>query len=69
MTFGTTKRACYRLEVRRGMAWHYKAYELEQRAEDRTTCSTAELEARAARIGLWTDPVPLTPLGVQTTAP
>jgi endonuclease YncB( thermonuclease family) len=48
-------------QVRRGLAWHYKAYEREQPAEDRTTYSTAEQEARAARIGLWTDPVPLPP--------
>ncbi len=48
-------------QVRRGLAWHYKAYEREQPAEDRTTYSAAEQEARVARIGLWTDPVPLPP--------
>lgn len=48
-------------QVRRGLAWHYKAYEREQPVEDRTTYSTAEQEARAARIGLWADPMPLPP--------
>lgn len=48
-------------QVRRGLAWHYKAYEREQPAEDRTTYSAAEQEAKAARIGLWTDPMPLAP--------
>ncbi len=42
-------------QVRLGLAWHYKAYEREQ-------------EARAARIGLWTDPMPL-PLGSSGSSP
>ncbi len=48
-------------QVRRGLAWHYKAYEREQSAVDRTTYSSAEQEARAARIGLWRDLMPLPP--------
>lgn len=56
-------------QVRRGLAWHYKAYELEQPAEDRTIYSTAEQEARAARISRWTGPMPLTPLGSSDTSP
>jgi endonuclease YncB( thermonuclease family) len=48
-------------QVRRGLAWHYKAYQREQSAEDRMTYSTAEQEARAAHIGLWIDPMPLPP--------
>ena len=42
-------------QVKRGMAWHYKAYEREQSASDRTAYGAAETEARAAKLGLWQD--------------
>lgn len=48
-------------QLRRGMAWHYKAYEREQSPRDRSTYSAAEKDARAARRGLWTYPAPLPP--------
>jgi endonuclease YncB( thermonuclease family) len=39
-----------------GFAWHYKKYESEQSASDRLLYSSAELDARAAKRGLWSDP-------------
>lgn len=48
-------------QVKRGMAWHYKAYEREQSAIDRKAYADAEIEAKAARRGLWTDTEPVPP--------
>lgn len=48
-------------QIRRGMAWHYKAYEREQSALDRRAYSDAEIEAKAARRGLWVDSEPVPP--------
>lgn len=49
------------VQVSRGMAWHYKAYELEQQPKDRLAYSRAEEAAREARQGLWRDPMPVAP--------
>lgn len=48
-------------QVKSGMAWHYKQYEREQPAEDRTKYAQAEEQARAAKRGLWVDPDPTPP--------
>lgn len=48
-------------QVRRGMAWHYKAYAREQSAEDRRAYMAAEVQAQKARIGLWRDAEPMPP--------
>lgn len=48
-------------QVKRGLAWHYKAYEQEQSAVDRIAYSQAEDAARGARRGLWQEPEPLAP--------
>lgn len=48
-------------QVRRGMAWHFKRYEREQRPEDRRAYADAEVEARSARRGLWRDAQPMPP--------
>lgn len=48
-------------QIKRGMAWHYKAYEREQDALDRRAYSDAETEAKAARRGLWADAEPVPP--------
>lgn len=48
-------------QIRRGMAWHYKAYEREQSAEDRALYSAAEVQARMQRSGLWRDASPEPP--------
>jgi endonuclease YncB( thermonuclease family) len=49
------------VQVQRGFAWHYKAYEREQSANDRKLYDFAESEARAARHGLWRDADPTPP--------
>lgn len=49
------------IQVERGMAWHYKAYEREQSPSDRKLFDAAEFEAKAARRGLWRDPEPVPP--------
>ena len=48
-------------QVQRGFAWHYKAYEREQSAIDGKSYADAEIEAKAARRGLWTDTQPVPP--------
>ena len=42
-------------QIRAGLAWHYKAYEREQPAEDRLSYAQAEEAARKAHAGLWHD--------------
>ncbi len=39
--------------VTAGYAWHYKEYEREQSPEDRRLYAAAEIDARAAKKGLW----------------
>lgn len=48
-------------QVRRGLAWHYKAYLLDQSPDDRLSYAAAEKEAIAARQGLWQDALPIAP--------
>lgn len=40
-------------QIKAGMPWHYKKYEMEQTPQDRTRYAAAEYEARAAHRGLW----------------
>lgn len=39
-----------------GLAWWYRKYAKEQSAEDRGAYEFSEREARAKRVGLWSDP-------------
>jgi len=48
-------------QVKAGLAWHFKKYEDEQKPDDRITYAAAELDARAAKLGLWKDPNPTPP--------
>ena len=48
-------------QVRRGMAWHYKAFEREQTKEERRTYAEAGEQARNAQLGLWADKSPVPP--------
>jgi endonuclease YncB( thermonuclease family) len=48
-------------QIKAGLAWHYKYYQMEQSEEDRRIYSEAELEARAKQIGLWKDEEPMAP--------
>lgn len=43
-------------QVRRGMAWHYKAYEREQPPLERQVYAAAEHAAKQAGRGLWAAP-------------
>ena len=49
------------VQIERGMAWHYKAYEREQRRGDAQAYAQVEVEAKTARRGLWADPKPMPP--------
>ena len=44
-----------------GLAWWYRKYANEQSAEDVKRYEFAEQEARAKRVGLWSDPNPTAP--------
>ena len=48
-------------QLRAGLAWHYKKYQKEQTAADRVKYSDTEIEARAAKRGLWQDAEPVPP--------
>ena len=50
-------------QVKRGLAWHYKQYQREQSPTDQQSYAAAEIEARAAKLGLWRDADPLPPWG------
>jgi len=43
-------------QIEAGLAWHYKQYQGEQDAPDRARYANVEIEARAARRGLWSLP-------------
>lgn len=49
------------VQIKRGLAWHYKQYEREQSPADRQSYAEAEVEARAAKLGLWRDAEPTPP--------
>jgi len=44
-----------------GMAWWYRYYAKEQSPEDQGRYESAEVEAKARKFGLWTDPRPINP--------
>jgi endonuclease YncB( thermonuclease family) len=48
-------------QVRAGFAWHYKEYQKEQSASDRTLYAEAETSARKRKLGLWFDAKPMPP--------
>jgi endonuclease YncB( thermonuclease family) len=48
-------------QIKRGMAWHYKAYQLEQTVTDRAAYAAAEKDGVAASLGLWQDTKPVPP--------
>ena len=48
-------------QLTQGLGWHFKRYAYEQSEEDRERYAFAEEEARAKRVGLWTDPDPMPP--------
>ncbi len=52
--------ACH-AQIVAGMAWWYRQYAKEQESGDANRYEQSELEARARRIGLWSDPQPTPP--------
>lgn len=46
---------CHLVQIKRGLAWHYKQYQREQSPTDQQSYAAAEIEARAAKLGLWRD--------------
>ena len=48
-------------QIKRGMAWHYKAYQREQKAADRILYDSAQTLAREQGVGLWQDSAPVEP--------
>ena len=49
------------VQIKRGLAWHYKQYQREQSPTDQQSYAAAEIEARAAKLGLWRDADPVPP--------
>ena len=52
---------CNLVQVKRGLAWHYKQYQREQSPPDQQIYSAAEIEARQVQAGLWLDADPVPP--------
>lgn len=48
-------------QLQAGLAWHFKRYKADQTRDEFVRYAQAEREARAARIGLWTEPEPQAP--------
>jgi hypothetical protein len=48
-------------QVSAGLAWHYKYYQSDHSPADRQAYSTAEIQARKAKLGLWADAHPVPP--------
>ena len=48
-------------QVQAGLAWHYKQYEKEQSAADRSAYAHAETDAKTIKSGLWQDTAPTPP--------
>lgn len=40
-------------QIKAGLAWHYKKYEIEQSPADRASYSAAEIQAKSGHLGLW----------------
>ncbi len=48
-------------QLKRGFAWHFKRYALEQSPEDQKTYAEAEANAKAAKLGIWKKGIPEAP--------
>jgi len=48
-------------QIKLGMAWHYKQYASDQPKGDRALYAQTELDAKAKKLGLWSDPSPTPP--------
>ena len=52
---------CNLVQVKRGLAWPYMKYLREQSPADQQSYAAAEIEAKAAKLGLWRDADPMPP--------
>mgnify|MGYP003376898096 CR=1 FL=1 len=52
---------CNLVQIKRGLAWHYKQYQREQSPTDQQSYAAAEIEARQVQAGLWRDAAPVPP--------
>ena len=52
---------CNLVQIKRGLAWHYKQYQREQSPTDQQSYAEAEIEARQVQAGLWRDADPVPP--------
>jgi endonuclease YncB( thermonuclease family) len=48
-------------QVKRGLAWHYKQYQVEQSNDDQNLYAQADLTAKNQLAGLWKDKNPTPP--------
>jgi endonuclease YncB( thermonuclease family) len=48
-------------QIEAGFAWWYRKYAREQTPEDRAIYASAEIKAREAKRGLWSEPNPMPP--------
>lgn len=48
-------------QVKAGMAWWYRKYQKEQAAQQRVSYEAAEANAKAGRVGLWSEAEPMAP--------
>jgi endonuclease YncB( thermonuclease family) len=55
------------MQVKRGLAWHYRQYEREQEVDDRALYAQEEYLAQKARLGLWVDKKPIPPWDFRRT--
>lgn len=49
------------MQITAGMAWHYRAHQRQQSAQERHAYAQAELKARRAGLGLWGQNQPVAP--------
>jgi endonuclease YncB( thermonuclease family) len=56
------------MQVKRGLAWHYKQYEREQEVEDKALYAQEEYLAQKNRLGLWNDKNPIPPWQFRKTS-
>lgn len=52
---------CNLNQIKKGMAWHYKAYQKEQTPADRERYAHAETQAQQNKIGLWVEKCVIAP--------
>ena len=60
-TGGDTPLDAAQAQLDAGLAWHFKRYKSDQTRDEFVRYAQAERQARAAGLGLWTDPQPLAP--------